>query len=364
MCFKEMREKEKQLMQQKELKALHKGMKRALGIPAYRSVKHNHLHNEEHKYDGGDDGYESDGFTSSYRTNNKKKKPKKVEVDQNLPSFDSSLLDIIEAEEKKKYEEHKLRTRIGRRIDISTADSSVKTFNRGDARLAKLRWLLDNFGVRRSVEQKQFHEAYIRACLPWIYGDEFEANYARIMQENAIKKLIQNVLGLAPRRFGKTWAIAMFVAAMLLVVTGIEISIFSTGKRASGSLTERVKMFMLQIPGSSEAYERICKETQEDLFVAAAPLSGQQGKKGTEASKARSLISTSKLHSLPGGSTGEHTDIHISINIIIMIIIKALTANGWDQKVTPLRTICFHLIYQIQHFFPSVRVCYFTFCPL
>ena len=43
-----------------------------------------------------------------------------------------------------------------------------------------------------------------------------------------------------PRRAGKTWSMAMFCAAMLLVCPDIEISVFATGQRIAGKLLKLI----------------------------------------------------------------------------------------------------------------------------
>ena len=63
------------------------------------------------------------------------------------------------------------------------------------------------------------------------------------------------------------------VLALLLNVPGIRVSIFSTGKRASGSLLQIILDFLQKVPGGRD---RLLKTNQEELFLACAG----SGKKG------------------------------------------------------------------------------------
>jgi hypothetical protein len=60
----------------------------------------------------------------------------------------------------------------------------------------------------------------------------------------------------------------MFVLALLHSCPGIRIAIFSTGRRASGSLMSIVLDFLIKIPG---AKERICKQNEEEMYTHCAP---------------------------------------------------------------------------------------------
>lgn len=95
-------------------------------------------------------------------------------------------------------------------------------------------------------------------------------------------------------RWGKTWSVALFVVALLLCVPGIQIGVFSTGKRASGSLMAIVCDFLQRIPGASE---RIVKKNEEQLFISHGKGSGVFDKDGVD-------TRTSKLFSYPGSTTG------------------------------------------------------------
>jgi hypothetical protein len=77
---------------------------------------------------------------------------------------------------------------------VSTGDSD------GDYRMRTLRVLLNNMGIVRSADQVTFHEAFIKACLPLIYGArEWETSMVRVLEEYKIKRIQAEVLIMTPR---------------------------------------------------------------------------------------------------------------------------------------------------------------------
>lgn len=103
----------------------------------------------------------------------------------------------------------------------------------GDERLKQIFYLLDVImtpkGWKREEAQIKLHKAYVIASLPLIYGKEWDVNAKRVLERFGVTDLKSLVLALYPRRFGKTIAVACFIAVMLCVIPGITISTFSTG---------------------------------------------------------------------------------------------------------------------------------------
>jgi len=139
--------------------------------------------------------------------------------------------------------------------ELASLPRSTKARNfEGDKRVERLRHLLefgftDDQGKRiiRSREQRQLHEAYIRTCLPKIYQGEWEDNQERILNQYGLKKLQQEALVIMPRRAGKTWSMAMFCAAMLVVCSDIEISVFATGQRTASKLLKLMSKMLKRV---------------------------------------------------------------------------------------------------------------------
>ncbi len=188
------------------------------------------------------------------------------------------------------------------RIDLSTNPLRDVAVTDGDKRLAGVRHTLNNLGISRSEDQVNFHQAFIHATLQQIYGESWPEHSVRVMEQEKIEKLNTEVLVMTPRRWGKTWSVAMYVTALLLNVPGIRIACFSTGKRASGSLMEIVGSMISKVDGG---YQRIIRRTQEHLYLASVPLAeGQSG----NSSAARALCDspdTARFISLPASVNGK-----------------------------------------------------------
>lgn len=131
----------------------------------------------------------------------------------------------------------------------------------GRERLAKVRYVLDSFGLERSEMQRQFHDDMIGACAHWIFKDDLETEIDDLLLELGVDELHSEFMAITPRRFGKTYSVAMFAVAMLYSIEGLEQAIFSTGRRASQKLLELVYRFLCKIPGMRESIKRHNVET-------------------------------------------------------------------------------------------------------
>lgn len=172
----------------------------------------------------------------------------------------------------------------------------------GDQRLKTVFHLLNNMGYTRSPDQVLFHDSYIHACLPLIYGEEWPKNSVRVMRTFRLKKLEQLVLVLTPRRIGKTVSVAMFVAAILLAVPGIEIAVFSTCQRASTAIMKLVLKMLTRVPGSDR---RILGKNKETLYVSATPLPIGIGPNSAIAKKMVNSPSVSTLNCFPASENSK-----------------------------------------------------------
>lgn len=170
----------------------------------------------------------------------------------------------------------------------------------GDIKLANIRKTLNSLGYIRSQNQKEFHHAMLQACLPHIYGEEWESCSERVLAEFGQTKVRYEVLILAPRRHGKTVSIAMLMLALLLWCEGLRICIFSTGKRASAALMLEIMDRLKFVPGGSD---RILKKNQENLF-----LSTQSVVRGTASQMEEAInnVTTSRLYCFPAGTASKY----------------------------------------------------------
>jgi hypothetical protein len=137
----------------------------------------------------------------------------------------------------------------------------------GDKRLSALRSALeqlDHLGFMRSAHQRQFHESFIGACLPQIYGEDLEKNLVRILRSNNMEEIRCEIMVCCPRRWGKTMAVALFAAAYLWSQPDAEVLIYSIAKRTSSMLMAKVYNMIVKLAGGTHI---VRTHNQEDLEI-------------------------------------------------------------------------------------------------
>jgi hypothetical protein len=138
----------------------------------------------------------------------------------------------------------------------------------GRDRLATIKTTLDSFGLDRSETQREFHDVMICACAQQIFRDDLDEELDDLLQEYGITELQTEAMFITPRRWGKTYSVAMFVVAIALGIEAFQqpfdISIFSTGRRASQKLLELIYAFICKIAGMKEM---IIKHTVETIWL-------------------------------------------------------------------------------------------------
>lgn len=138
----------------------------------------------------------------------------------------------------------------------------------GELRLKSLVAMLkraDEIGYRRSPDQVRFHKAFIAACLQKILGDDLAQNVVRLMKEYELDEIRNDVIICTPRRWGKTTAVAIFVAAYLLSQPNCEVSVYSTGRRASKKLLGLIYKIVVKMAGDRPGIKRVFN--QETLTI-------------------------------------------------------------------------------------------------
>lgn len=116
----------------------------------------------------------------------------------------------------------------------------------------------------RSPFQRKVHHSMMASALPHIYGDDFVPNMARIFQKFGIDSL--NLWGLiaCPRRYGKTMAVAMAMAAFIATQPGKKVCIYSPSRRASRMMLATIFNMVKIIRGDSSD---IVAMNQEELSL-------------------------------------------------------------------------------------------------
>lgn len=88
--------------------------------------------------------------------------------------------------------------------------------------------------------QIKIFKAFLKSTLPFIYGDAWPRERARVMRELKMKKEMLYTLVNMARRNGKTYTTAGTAAALMFCVPDIKIAIFSTCKRTAQLLLNTV----------------------------------------------------------------------------------------------------------------------------
>lgn len=193
-----------------------------------------------------------------------------------------------------------------------------KTYE-GDKRLMSIRKQLNNFGLERSKMQRQFHETFLQSVCLHLYKDDPDVDMEKIMRVNNWDDLRQSVLCMTPRRFGKTTAVSMFVAAYAMCVPNSVQSIFSTGRRASQKLLELIRDMVKATPWA----DRIIKCNQEEFVL--------QGDSPFDKRKVFSYPSCAKTLRGVGGDVlyleeAAFLDLQVFFEIVVPLLEMATTA--------------------------------------
>jgi len=138
---------------------------------------------------------------------------------------------------------------------------------KGCTRIRTIRLLLssiDNAGFERSANQERFHDVFIKSCAPIIYKEDWDVKKNTIMRKNRWAAVYKGSLVSTPRRFGKTFSIAMFCVAITLTFKS-EVVVFSPARRASRKILERMHEFVCVL----KMEHRIIEYNQENLRLKA-----------------------------------------------------------------------------------------------
>jgi hypothetical protein len=178
----------------------------------------------------------------------------------------------------------------------------------GDDKLKQIQFLLDDILKRRGWEreesQKKLHRSYVIASLPQIYGKDWEVHSQRVLKRFGVTDLKSLVLAMYPRRFGKTISIANFVSVVLVVLSGITISTFSTGRRASGSMMSEVLGLISENP---HLLARVITQNHEKLKIA---------EKAREPNQPVSIVNASTFNSFPSNPKGQYIYITYTYTVV------------------------------------------------
>jgi len=99
------------------------------------------------------------------------------------------------------------------------------------------------------------------AIIRKLFKDDFAENLDFLREQFEVDQFKSEVMIITPRRWGKTYSVAMFVAASAYALEGTTQAIFSTGRRASKKLLDLIYQMLCKLPGMKESI--ITKNVEE-----------------------------------------------------------------------------------------------------
>ena len=177
---------------------------------------------------------------------------------------DNVMFDSFASYAKDLYEEKASLSYIPERHEAASNRTYWHKHTSGESILKHIRQVLDEFGYTRTDQQKVFHEHMINACLPIIFGDELQFHMDRILKENSWEEIMQELLCVTPRRFGKTWAVAMFCAAILVCVPYVEVVVFAMAMRAARKMLALIDKFLSR---HEEGNKMLCRPHNQERLT-------------------------------------------------------------------------------------------------
>jgi len=146
-------------------------------------------------------------------------------------------------------------------VTSSDADSAASAPMSGRERWTRLNEALNSFGLTRSKNQRWFHRQMSQAIIRKLFKDDFAENIDFLREQFQVDDFKPEVMIITPRRWGKTYSVAMFVAACAYAIEGTTQAIFSTGRRASKKLLDLIYQLLCKLPGMRESI--IVKNVEE-----------------------------------------------------------------------------------------------------
>jgi len=137
---------------------------------------------------------------------------------------------------------------------------------KGDELLRKIKAGYDLFPHTPTPQQRQMLEAALKTNLTSIYGDSWEMEKARVMKDHEWTTCRPELLMVTPRRFGKTWGIAMHCVLMLTSIPFYDIVLFAVRLRQTKMLLGLIKQMFDAHPYSKSM--RIITLNKEEMSVA------------------------------------------------------------------------------------------------
>lgn len=127
--------------------------------------------------------------------------------------------------------------------------------------------------VELDLVQKMFINAFLSSCAPLIYGIDWMRCQRKYYEEHHLTEVNYHSIVVSPRRFGKTWSVAIFVLALLWCVPGITIAVFSTNQRTSEAICGYVRKFLFALP---DGEARLGRKSKKEIAILPADTVGKK----------------------------------------------------------------------------------------
>jgi len=147
--------------------------------------------------------------------------------------------------------------------------ANIAQQNQGDERFAAVWRTLFEFTdasgelIVPSDAQQMFLRGFWNATARKIYGSAFDFAAERILTQNNWTEFRQEVFVVAARNDGKTYALALFFASLLINCPGIRTAVFGHSQRGSSMVLEIIQQLLLSHPRGRTMIYRMSSERIE-----------------------------------------------------------------------------------------------------
>lgn len=169
----------------------------------------------------------------------------------------------------------------------------------GFKRISTFRKLINSIPNNELHEsQFMFTDAWFKSVLPHFFSEEWENNSDELSAEFGLDDRSLYTLTIAPRRWGKTRGVCIFIFAVLIAIPGIKITVYASVKRYA----EEIKRQVMRFFQLTDRERFVVGDCPEKLFIGEAPLSAGSGRLSAKAKEACDKTTTSVLWTLSAGS--------------------------------------------------------------
>ncbi len=160
--------------------------------------------------------------------------------------------------------------RVPTRLESFEINTKVSVLDRGHEIMDKMRMYLSRFDTEkkfRGAAQIMIQDKMLASVCALVYGVDLLKKYETAIKEyNNFKSLKQQIFYSAPRRGGKTEALAQWGAAAAMSIPGLELCIFSIASRSAGKESGLLGNIANKMRFLGLRQNDISKDNKEDFF--------------------------------------------------------------------------------------------------